>query len=188
MSSRGVTVMPSASTFASTSLTSFTDSSPLGPLTLTVLPSTEAVTPLGRATGFLPIRDILFSSPSESRTEHFAADVLFTGCAVCHHALRRRNNRKAEALAVRFDFRRAGVDAAARSRDALQLANDRLAFVILEFNFDFLAAAVLEFDFRITADEAFFLQHIEHARTQFRVRRFDFRQAAKLSIADARQE
>src|ERR1700744_4491899 len=144
MSSRGVTVMPCSSTFASTSVTSFTDSSPLGPLTLTVWPSTEAVTPLGRTTGFLPIRDIVFSSPSEYLTEHFAADVLFAGCAVCHHALRRRNNRKAEALAVRLELGRAGVHAAARRRDALQLANDRLAFVILEFDLDFLAAAFFE--------------------------------------------
>src|ERR1700743_255871 len=174
MPSRGETVTPPASTLASTSRTSFTDSSPFGPLTLTRCPSTEAVTPLGRGAGFLPIRDIVFSSPSEYLTEHFAADVLFAGCAVCHHALRRRNNRKAEALAVRLEFRRAGVNAAARRRDALQFANDRLAFVILEFNLKLLAAAVLELNFRITADEAFFLQHIEYARAQFRVRRLDF--------------
>src|ERR1700744_4996537 len=164
MSSRGVTVMPCSSTFASTSVTSFTESSPFGPLNLTVLPSTEAVTPLGRATGFLPIRDILFSSPSAYLTEHFAADVLFAGCAVCHHALRRRNNRKAEALAVRLELGRAAVDTGARRRDALQLADDRLAFVILEFDLKLLAAAILEFDFGVTANEAFFLQHIENAR------------------------
>src|ERR1700749_3342500 len=92
--------MPSSPTLAETSGTSLTLSSPFGPLTLTVWPSTEAVTPLGRATGFLPIRDIVLSSPSEYLTEHFAADVLFAGCAVCHPGLGRRKKRKGQAPGV----------------------------------------------------------------------------------------
>src|SRR5450755_3930869 len=96
MSLRGVRVTPSAPTLASTSGTKVTFSSPFGPFTLTVFPSTVAVTPFGSATGFLPIRDIMRSL--EHLAENFAAHILFPGMRVCHYALWRGNDRDTETL------------------------------------------------------------------------------------------
>src|SRR5690348_17455780 len=114
-------VMPSSPKDASTSSTSLSDSSPLGPFTRTFFPSTFAVTPFGRGTGFLPIRDILLSS--EHPAEHFAAHVLLARGAVRHHALRRGDDGHAEALAVRPQLLGAGIHAPARRGHPLQLAN-----------------------------------------------------------------
>src|SRR5690348_8534469 len=100
--------MPSSPTLASTSSNSLSDNSPLGPFTRTILPSMLAVTPFGRGTGFLPIRDILLSS--EHPAEHFAAHVLLAGGHVRHHTLRRGDDRHAQALTVRPQLFRAGID------------------------------------------------------------------------------
>ena len=60
VSSRGVTSMPSAVFSTLISSGTVNDSSPLAPLTLTVWPSTVAVTSDGTGTGFFPMRDIGF--------------------------------------------------------------------------------------------------------------------------------
>src|SRR2546423_1573479 len=70
--------------------------SPLGPFTVILCPSICAVTPAGSATGFLPIRDIWRSLPDDR--EHFAAHAGGAGFAVRHEALRRAENRHAEAV------------------------------------------------------------------------------------------
>src|SRR5258708_7567294 len=85
-----------------TSETRVTCSSPFGPFTFTVLPSTVAVTPVGSATGFLPIRDIMRSL--EHLAENFAAHVLLAGMGVGHHALRRGDDRHAKTLAMGLEF------------------------------------------------------------------------------------
>src|ERR1051325_7117793 len=165
-------MIPSSPTLASTSSTRRSDSSPLGPFTRTVFPSTFAVTPFGRGTGFLPIRDILLSS--KHAAENFAAHVLFACRDIRHHALRRGHYGKPEALPVRLQFLRTGIDATTGRGHALQLTNDRTAIVILQLDFDLLLP-VLELDFGIAADEAFRLQHIQHASAQLRSRALDLR-------------
>src|SRR5450755_2979173 len=185
MSLRGVRVTPSAPTLASISGTNMTFSSPFGPFTLTVLPSTEAVTPFGSATGFLPIRDIMRSL--EHLAEDFAAHILFPGMGVGHHALRRGDDRHTKTLAMGLEFLHRGINPTAWRRDALQFANDGLALVVLQFDFDF-AGAGLQLDFRVAANETFVLQHIEQPRAKPRVRRLHLRQTAKLAVTDARQK
>src|SRR3989344_94019 len=61
---------------------------PLGPFAVTVWPSMVTVPPLGTATAFFPIRDILVDP-----AEHFAAHVGLAGRGVRHDALRRRQDR-----------------------------------------------------------------------------------------------
>src|SRR6187402_371449 len=66
---------------------------PFGPFTSTAPACTVTVTPLGTAMGFLPIRDIA-SSPDVA--EHFAADTGLHRVAARHHALRGREDARAE--------------------------------------------------------------------------------------------
>src|SRR5205814_5270264 len=70
--------------------------SPFGPFTVILCPSICAVTPLGRATGFLPIRDIARLLPDDR--EHFAAHSGGARFAVGHESLRRAQDRHAEAV------------------------------------------------------------------------------------------
>src|SRR5438270_629591 len=64
--SRGVRVSSPPSSLRTISSTTVHDSSPLGPLTVTVWPSSFKVTPLGIATGFFRMRAIM--SPMGSLT------------------------------------------------------------------------------------------------------------------------
>src|SRR5688572_4743658 len=77
-------------------------SSPFGPFTCTVLPSILTVTPAGTATGSFPIRDMVGSLPDEG--EEFAAGALRARLAVGHQALRRAEDRHAEAVADARDL------------------------------------------------------------------------------------
>src|SRR5215218_578334 len=71
-------------------------SSPLGPFTLTVLPSSAMSTPAGIEMGLLPIRDICsLSLPDDG--EQLAADLGRAGLAVGHHAARGAEQGHAEA-------------------------------------------------------------------------------------------
>src|SRR5437016_2030018 len=188
--SRGATVTPCSPTLASTSFASLTLNSPLGPFTRTDCPSTVALTPFGSETGFLPIRDISklrSSAASEHAADHFPAHVFFAGARVRHHALRRGDDRKTKAAAVRTQITHRGVYTSPRRRDTLQLANDRPPFVILELNLKLLQAA-LELHFRITPDEALRLQYVEHAHALSRKRRLYFRCSTHLAIPDACKE
>src|SRR5215471_6837087 len=79
VSARGSTLTSLPSTLAATSPRSTSESAPLGPFTLTVCPSTLAVTPDGIATGFFPTRDMVIRSVarrSEHRAEDFSAHVV----------------------------------------------------------------------------------------------------------------
>src|SRR6478752_2524958 len=81
------------SCFTSISSATVQESWPLGPFTVTVWPSRVTVTPAGTATAFFPIRDI-----SVDPAEDFAAHVRVTRGRVRHDALRRRQDRDAEAV------------------------------------------------------------------------------------------
>src|SRR5436309_407223 len=97
VSSRLVSTIVSPSREGTTSSVSVQASSPFGPFTVTVWPSIVTWTPLGTATGFLPIRDI-----SIDPADHFAAHVGLTGRGVGHDALGRRQDRDPEAVLHRL--------------------------------------------------------------------------------------
>src|SRR4028119_2217717 len=81
---------------------------PLGPFTESTAPSTEAVTPLGRATGTFPMRLI-----SEHLREDFAADILFPRLGVGKNAAGSRDDGDAEAVADPRQILAARINAAA---------------------------------------------------------------------------
>src|SRR6185312_6081081 len=93
VSSRGETSMLPSWSLAMTSSTRTCLSSPFGPFTETSWPFTDAVTPFGTATGFLPIRDIdiaLRNPVLEHAAQNLATHILGTGARVGHDAFRRR--------------------------------------------------------------------------------------------------
>src|SRR4051812_36779345 len=90
------------------------DSSPRGPFTLTVLPSTVTVTPAGIVTGILPIRDMVGLLPDDG--DELAAGARLPRLTVGHQALVRAQNREAEAVANARDLAGADVLAKARGR------------------------------------------------------------------------
>src|SRR5687767_15196265 len=99
-------------------------SSPRGPFTFTVCPSTVAVTFFGTGTGFLPIRDIDPLLPDHG--EQLAAGARLTSLTVGHQPLRGAEDRHAEPVPNARDLAHAHVAAEPRGGHALQLANDRL--------------------------------------------------------------
>src|SRR5271166_1168905 len=162
-------------------------SSPLAPLTAIVWPSTLAVTPEGMGTGFLPIRDMtqfrFFGGPSEDGAEDFAADIVLAGGVVGHDALRRRDNRDAEAVADARHCVDGRIDAAARLRHALDLADDRLVVEIFQLDLE-LRAAIAVIGGRIAADVAFGLEHIEDLLAKGGAGRRHLAALAHLRVAD----
>src|SRR5215470_11149113 len=106
---------------------------PFGPFTLTSWPFTVTVTPLGAGIGFFPRRDILVDL-----AEEFTPDVRVTGGGVAHDAIRRRDDRDAEAVADEAQIFDRRIDAAARLRDAGDLVDRRRAFMILQLDLEFL--------------------------------------------------
>src|ERR1700757_5057212 len=96
----------------SISSTTVQASSPLGPFTVTFWPSMVTVTPLGTATAFFPIRDILVDP-----AEDFAAHVRVTRGRVRHDALRRRQDRDPETVLHRLQVLDRRIDAAGRVGD-----------------------------------------------------------------------
>src|SRR3954467_11832500 len=73
---------------------------PLGPLTVTTLPSIWTSTPVGTGTGSLPMRDIAVSPPGLSSPdvgEDFPTHALLVGLTVGEQPLAGRDDRDAEA-------------------------------------------------------------------------------------------
>src|SRR5688572_16047641 len=105
------------------------ESSPLGPFTLTVEPSTVTVTLVGMVTGFLPILDM---STSPHQRHDFAANLVRASLLVGHHSLGSRNDGDAQAAPnARQIFRRL-VNPTTRPRDTFDVADHRLVFVITQ--------------------------------------------------------
>src|SRR5262249_37319148 len=100
--------------------------SPFGPLTLTDCSSTVTVTPEGIGTGSFPIRD-MDAPPLPDAGDELAAGARLPRLTVGHQALVGAQNREAQAVADARNLRDADVLAKAGRRDALQLANHRLA-------------------------------------------------------------
>src|ERR1041385_4291561 len=105
-------------------------SSPLGPFTVICRPSTRAVTPAGRDTGRLPMRDMPGLLPDHR--EELAADAGGAGFSIRHHTLRRAEDRHPQAVLHPRDLARLDIAPQARCGDALQLADDGGIVVVLE--------------------------------------------------------
>src|SRR6185369_11089158 len=90
---------------------------------------------------------------------------------------------RAEAVADARKLARGRIDPAARLRHASQVLDRGLALEIFELDAKALLARQLFF--RIAADVAFALKHIEHVRTQLRRRRQDRILARGLAVANA---
>src|SRR5215470_13732319 len=141
VSRTGLTQTLLSSSFTSTSPESGIASSPSLPFALISPAASETVTPLGTATGFLPTRDIALSS--EHPAEHFAADIGRARLVVRHDAPRRRQDRDAETVVDARKLRHIRIDPTARPGDAGNLADHRMAFVILELDLELDMAALL---------------------------------------------
>src|SRR4029079_18393141 len=90
-------------------------SAPFAPFTVTVPAAIVALTPCGRLTGNFAILDMFLSSGDDA--EHFAALAGAARLALGHHALRRRDDRDAEAAQHFRQLVLAAVVAQARARD-----------------------------------------------------------------------
>src|SRR5439155_18745488 len=105
---------------------------------------------------------------------------------VRQHAARSRHDDRAETVADPRQLLGARIDAAAGFRHARQMLGRRLALEIFELDAQALLAGKLFF--RIAADVAFALEHIENVRTQLRRRRQDRILARLLAVADAGEQ
>src|SRR5262245_62808033 len=117
-----------------------------------VWPATLAVTPVGIATGLLPMRDIARAPALEHRADDFAAHVLVACGVIGHHALGRGHDGDAEAVVDARQRPHRGIDASPRLRHPGNLANDRRAVEILELDVE-LRATVLVLDGGIRSEE-----------------------------------
>src|SRR5262245_53983365 len=193
VSARGSTVTSPLSTLASTSLCNTSDIAPLGPLTLTVWPSTTAVTPDGMATGFFPTRDMAQSKGwlksegcgLEDRAEDLSAHIVVACVVIGHHALGRGEDRDAQPVVHARQALDRGIDPPPRLRDSRNLADHRRAVEIFQLDLELLAATRM-IDRRVAADEAFGFQHVEDAHAQPCGRHGHLRLVAHLRIVDAR--
>src|SRR5271165_62085 len=169
--------------------------SPFGPLTRTVLPSTANVTPFASGIGLLPILDIirshshqnLFVIPSErsesmdllfSRSEalialvnlaqDLAAHAFLARLASGHHALGRSQNVDAQPAKHAGNVRVPDVHAAAGARDPLQVRNGRrIIGAVLQIHAQDLAA--LFFGRLEVRNIALLLQNAGHLDLELRV-------------------
>src|SRR5437588_11964459 len=105
---------------------------------------------------------------------------------VRQHAARGRHDDRAETVADARELARGRIDAAAGLRHARQMLDRRLALEIFQLDAQALLAG--ELFFRIAADVALALQHIEDMRAQLRGWRQDRILTRLLAIADAGEQ
>src|SRR5688500_3483842 len=179
--SRGAIVTFPASWVTSTSGGSLTGSAPSLPSALTVRPSTATVTPLGTATGCLPILDM-----SEHRAEDFTADARVARLGVGQDPARRRDDRDPEAVVDPRQVVDALVDPSAGLRHPAQLADHGLAVVVLGRDVQ-RALASAEIHRLEAADVALAPQDLEHVAPQLRCRGVDRGLVGHLAVADPGQ-
>src|SRR4030088_1517151 len=172
VSARGSTLTSFFSTLASTSPCSTSESAPLGPFTLTTWPSTLAVTPEGMATGFFPTRDMVIDPGSlirwsglKHRAEDLSADIVVARVVIGHDALGRRQDRDPQPVVHARQRLHRGIDSPPRLRHPRNLADDRRAVEIFQLDLELLVPARM-LDRGVAADEAFGLEHVEHADAQ----------------------
>src|SRR5215467_11937767 len=159
-------------------------SSPLGPLTFTVLPSTATVTPLGIATGSFPIRDMRVLLPHHG--DELAAGARLPRLTVGHQALVRAEDRQAKPVAHARDLGGTDVAAQAGRRHALQLANDGLAAGVLEPDAQHLPSFV-GLERRVILNVVVLLQDSRDLGLHLRHRNVDAAVLRSAGVADPRQ-
>src|SRR5690625_2217991 len=157
----GASSMVPSSTLMSTPSGRATDRVPFGPLTLISPDWMFTSTPLGRASGFLAIRDMSVSS-SGHEAQDFTADALLARLRIGHDALGGGNDGDAQAVEDLRQVALAAVLAQARAREALHVLDDGLAFVVLELDLELALGAVL--DHAEVGDVPFILQHAGDGR------------------------
>src|SRR5688572_12209678 len=113
-----------------------TVSVPFGPLALIESAWTFSSTPLARATGFLATR-VMSVPPLGHEAQDFTADALLARLRIGHDALRGGDDGDAEATEDLGQLVLAAVLAQARTGVALEALDHRLAFVILQRDFEF---------------------------------------------------
>src|SRR4051795_3409017 len=119
------------------------ESSPLGPLTLTVWPEIVTSTPAGTGIDLRPIRD-MSKSPLPNEGEDFPANAPLAGLPVGQQPLGRRNDRDAQAAEHPGELVGLGVHPEAGLGNALDAGETALAVL-----------AVLELNDQTPADSAF---------------------------------
>src|SRR5215831_10764606 len=159
-------------------------SSPLGPLTFTVLPSTATATPLGIATGSFPIRDMRILLPHHG--DELAAGARLPRLTVGHQALVRAQDRQAKPVADARDLAGADVAAQARRRHALQLADDGLSAGVFEPDAQHLPSLV-GLERRVILNVVVLLQDPRDLGLHLRHRNVDAAVLRSARIADPRQ-
>src|SRR6185437_2746276 len=211
----GSMTIPSSVCLASTTSMRVSDCSPLGPFTATSRSLIVTVTPLTGAIGFLPVRDILLL-PSESSSmpkrsmlphalvrkaethfsaacldlehsaDYLATQVLGLCFVIGHHALGSRQDRHAQAVHDRGDILHRHIDTAAGTRDALDRPDHRGVVGIFQLDLVFVET-VVRLLLAVAADEAFRLQHVQHATAHGRRGSRNGVATTHLRIADAGQ-
>src|SRR5690606_4782782 len=120
-----------------------TDSVPFGPLTMISLAWMFTSTPLGRAIGFLAIRDMSVSS-SGHEAQDFTADALLARLRIRHDALGGGDDGDAQAVEHLGQVVLAAVLAQPGARIALHVLDDRLALVVLQLDLELALGAVFD--------------------------------------------
>src|SRR5690606_33247867 len=155
-----------SSTLTSMGWATVSESSPLGPLTVTTRSATETVTPAGMSMGSFPIRDII-RSPHVG--DNFSAHALLLGLAVRQKTVGGGQDGDAEATEDLGEFRRLRVDAKTGLRHALE-ARDRAltARAVLQRDREGLADARI--DLREAGHVTLLLEHRDDALLEFALR------------------
>src|SRR4051812_23521601 len=109
---------------------------------------------------------------SEHREENFAAHVGVARLVVSHNSLWRGQHRNPETVVHTRQVLHRGINSPPRLRYPLDLANNRFAVEVFEFDLK-LAAARSMLDAGVAADIALRLQHLEHTGAHLRARRRD---------------
>src|SRR6476661_4848068 len=131
-----------ASSVTRTPLAIGTVSLPLGPVTSSVSPICT-LTPFGRGIGFFPTLDICFPRPLPDAAENLSAHFLAMRGAAGHYAARRRQDVDTQTAEHARDILLSHVDAAARTRNALDLRDHRPAVgAVFEIDLDGLLGAL----------------------------------------------
>src|SRR6185503_10814044 len=126
---------------------------------LTEMPGTSGVLsePFGSAISFFPIRDMAISLPDLA--EHFAADAALRGFGTRENALRGRHDGESESAENLRQLFLSAVDAAARTRNALDAVDHGLAVIrVLEVEAQRALRLAVLLDQFVVADEAFGLE------------------------------
>src|SRR5512134_2092508 len=159
-------------------------SSPFGPFTAMVAPSTVTATPAGMATGRLPMRDMAASLPDDG--DELAAEVGRARLPVGHQALRRGHDRHAEAVLDPRDLAALDVVPEAGLAHPVELADHGQLVVVLQVQSQHPPAPVVQ-DL-VVLDEVVLEEEARELDLELRRRHVHPAVACRAGVPDARQE